>query len=103
MPAGDRRQASDTHNSRQQKTDINVDQVTAETDRETDPFPKQFGTMAEPAVAGEVSPVLDRADEEGNALGDAYVSTEHLLLALLQEKGTTAKQLLSAAGVARTD
>ncbi|HYS60312.1 MAG TPA: AAA family ATPase, partial [Gemmatimonadales bacterium] len=47
--------------------------------------------------------MLDRADEEAKALGDAYVSTEHLLLALLEEKGTTAKQLLSAAGVDRND
>src|SRR5205807_1999474 len=53
--------------------------------------------------AREVSRVLDRADEEAKALGDAYVSTEHLLLALLEEKGTTAKQLLSAAGVDRND
>src|SRR5207245_4497389 len=34
---------------------------------------------------------------------DAYVSTEHMLLALLEEKGTTAKQLLSAAGIDRGD
>src|SRR2546422_10660376 len=44
-----------------------------------------------------------RADEEAKALGDAYVSTEHILLALLEEKGTTPKQLLSAAGVDRND
>ncbi len=31
------------------------------------------------------------------------MSTEHILLALLEEKGTTAKQLLSAAGVDRND
>src|SRR5207237_1836127 len=31
------------------------------------------------------------------------VSTEHLLLALAEEKGTTARQLLSAAGVDRDD
>jgi len=36
-------------------------------------------------------------------LGDAYVSTEHLLLALADQKGTTARQLLSAAGVDRKD
>src|SRR2546425_11961236 len=68
-----------------------------------DRFPKQSGTMAEPTLSREVSRVLDRADEEAKALGDAYVSTEHLLLALLEEKGTTAKQLLSAAGVDRND
>ena len=45
--------------------------------------------------------MLDRADEESKKLGDAYVSTEHLLLALADEKGTTARQLLSATGVDR--
>ena len=86
-----------------QKAGLNVAQLTAETEREIDRFPKQSGTMAEPTLAREVSRVLDRADDEAKALGDAYVSTEHLLLALLEEKGTTAKQLLSAAGVDRND
>ena len=84
-----------------QKAGLNVAQLTAETEREIDRFPKQSGTMAEPTLSREVSRVLDRADEEAKALGDAYVSTEHVLLALLEEKGTTAKQLLSAAGVDR--
>src|SRR6266704_1024484 len=86
-----------------QKAGLNVAQLTAETEREMDRFPKQSGTMAEPTLSREVSRVLDRADEEAKALGDAYVSTEHLLLALLEEKGTTAKQLLAAAGVDRAD
>ena len=86
-----------------QKTGLNVTQLSAETEREIDRFPKQSGTAAEPTLSREVSRILDRADEEAKALGDAYVSTEHLLLALLQEKGTTAKQLLSAAGVDRDD
>src|SRR5437870_288243 len=84
-----------------QKAGLNVTQLSAETEREIDRFPKQSGTTAEPTLSREVWRVLDRADEEAKALGDAYVSTEHLLLALVEEKGTTAKQLLSAAGVDR--
>src|SRR5881397_197158 len=84
-----------------QKAGLNVTQLSAETEREIDRFPRQSGTTAEPTLSREVSRVLDRADEEAKALGDAYVSTEHILLALLEEKGTTAKQLLSAAGVDR--
>src|SRR6266545_1949848 len=86
-----------------QKAGLNVTQLSAETEREIDRFPKQSGTTAEPTLSREVSRVLDRADEEAKALGDAYVSTEHLLLALVEEKGTTAKQLLSAAGVDRAE
>src|SRR5881409_1345276 len=84
-----------------QKAGLNVTQLTSETEREIDRFPKQSGTTAEPTLSREVSRILDRADEEAKALGDAYVSTEHMLLALVEEKGTTAKQLLSAAGVDR--
>src|SRR3989449_668895 len=86
-----------------QKAGLNVTQLSSETEREIDRFPRQSGTTAEPTLSREVSRVLDRADEEAKALGDAYVSTEHVLLALLEEKGTTAKQLLSAAGVDRDD
>ena len=85
-----------------QKAGLNVTQLTSETEREIDRFPKQSGTTAEPTLSRELSRVLDRADEEAKALGDAYVSTEHLLLALVEEKGTIAKQLLSAAGVDRS-
>jgi len=84
-----------------QKAGLNVTQLSSETEREIDRFPRQSGTTAEPTLSREVSRVLDRADEEAKALGDAYVSTEHILLALLEEKGTTAKQLLAAAGVDR--
>ncbi len=82
-----------------QKTGVNVAQVLAETERELDRFPKQSGTAAEPTMSRELSSVLDRADREAQQLGDAYVSTEHLLVALAEEKGTTARQLLAAAGV----
>jgi len=85
-----------------QKAGLNVTQLQAETEREIERFPKQSGG-ADPTISRELSRVLDRADEESKSLGDAYVSTEHLLLALADEKNTTARQLLSAAGVSRTD
>src|SRR5213596_4226008 len=83
-----------------QKAGLNVTQLQAETEREIARFPKQSGGV-EPTLSRELSRVLDRADEDARALGDAYVSTEHILLALAEEKGTTARQLLSAAGVDR--
>ena len=85
-----------------QKAGLNVTQLQAETEREIERFPKQSGG-ADPTISRELSRVLDRADVESKSLGDAYVSTEHLLLALAEEKNTTARQLLSAAGVSRND
>src|SRR5437879_5302226 len=86
-----------------QKTGLNVTQLQAETARELERFPQQSGATAEPDLSRELSRVLDRADEDAKALGDAYVSTEHLLLALAEEKGTTARQLLSAGKVGRAE
>src|SRR3989454_427599 len=86
-----------------QKAGLNVTQLTADTEREIERFPKQSGVAAEPTLSREVSQAFDRAEAEAKALGDAYVSTEHLLLALADLKGTTARQLLSAAGVDRDD
>ena len=86
-----------------QKAGLNVTQLQAETEREIERFPKQSGGGADPTLARELSRVLDRADEDAKSLGDAYVSTEHLLLALADEKNTTARQLLAAAGVSRKD
>src|SRR5258708_2593274 len=84
-----------------QKSGLNVAQLKADTEREIARFAKQSGNGSEPTLARELSKVLDRADDEAKALDDAYVSTEHLLLALAEEKGTTARELLSAAGVDR--
>jgi ATP-dependent Clp protease ATP-binding subunit ClpB len=82
-----------------QKAGLNVARLRAEAAREVDRFPKQSGATSEPTLARELSAVLDRADALAKELGDAYVSTEHLLLALADEKGTTARQLMSAEGV----
>src|SRR6059036_1735493 len=86
-----------------QKVGLNVTQLRTETDRELERFPKQSGVASEPTLSREISQALDRAEEEAKALGDAYVSTEHVLLGLADQKGATARQLLSAAGVDRSD
>ncbi len=44
---------------------------------------------------------LDQAEREATKLGDDFVSTEHLLLALAETRGTSARELFTAAGVKR--
>src|SRR2546422_9349511 len=85
-----------------QKAGLNVTQLQADTQREIERFPKQSGG-ADPTLSRELTRVLDRADEDAKAVGDAYVSTEHILLGLAEEKGPTAREVLSANGVARKD
>jgi ATP-dependent Clp protease ATP-binding subunit ClpB len=78
-----------------QKAGLNVTALVQETEREIGRFPTQEGG-AEPTFSREAHKVFDRADAEAGRLEDAYVSTEHLLLALAEEKGTTARTLLAA-------
>jgi ATP-dependent Clp protease ATP-binding subunit ClpB len=78
-----------------QKAGLNVTELSQETGRELDRLPRQEGG-GEPALARELHKVFDRAEAEAQTLGDAYVSTEHLLVGLMEEKGTTARQLLNA-------
>jgi ATP-dependent Clp protease ATP-binding subunit ClpB len=87
-----------------QKAGLNVTSLIADIEREIARFPAQSGQPgAEPAFSRELHRVFDRAEAEAKALDDAYVSTEHLLVALAEEKGTAARDLLSGAGVTGDD
>jgi len=84
------------------KVGINVARMKADVARELDRFPTQSGG-SEPTFARELLNALDKAEAEAKALGDDYVSTEHLVVALFETKGSTARQLMSAGGVSRED
>ncbi len=84
-----------------QKAGVSLTGLRAQVEREIGKFPRQEGG-GEPSFSRELHRIFDRAEDEAKALGDAYVSTEHLLLALAEEKGTTARGLLSALGVEAT-
>jgi ATP-dependent Clp protease ATP-binding subunit ClpB len=86
-----------------QKAGMNVTRLIDEVQREIGRFPKQEGSGAEPSFSRELHRVFDRAEEDARKLGDAYVSTEHLLLALVEEKGTSARTFLSTQGVSADD
>src|SRR6187549_622431 len=79
-----------------QKAGLNVTAVRQEVEREISRFPTQAGGAGEPSLSREIQRVFDRADAEARKLDDAYVSTEHLLLAMAEEKGTTARAVLSS-------
>jgi ATP-dependent Clp protease ATP-binding subunit ClpB len=85
-----------------QKTGLNATALRDAVERELARFPTQSGG-AEPTFSRELNQIFDRAEQEAKRLGDAYVSTEHLLLALVDEKNTTARTLLSAQNVTADD
>ena len=59
---------------------------------------KVSGASADAQVSGSLVKVFDRAFEIAQKFQDEYVSTEHLLLALADAKGTEAAKALSSAG-----
>jgi ATP-dependent Clp protease ATP-binding subunit ClpB len=77
-----------------QKTGLNVSELREAVGRELERLPSQTGG-SQPQAARELNAALDAADGLAKSLGDAYVSTEHLLIALVDTKGTTARELLS--------
>jgi ATP-dependent Clp protease ATP-binding subunit ClpB len=61
--------------------------------RELARYPKQ--SDAQPTISRELTAVFDQAEKEARNLGDEYVSTEHLLLALAASKGGETRALLA--------
>jgi ATP-dependent Clp protease ATP-binding subunit ClpB len=86
-----------------QKAGLNVTGIRQEVEREIARFPTQAGGGVEPSFSREIQKIFDRADAEAKRLDDAYISTEHLLLAMAEEKGTSARALLSSHGVRADD
>ena len=82
-----------------QKAGVNVGELRAAAEREAARYPRQ--SDANPTASREFSGVFDRAEREAKQLGDQYVSTEHLLLAMADGKGTDAYAVLQAKGATR--
>ncbi len=79
-----------------QKVGVSVASLRASAEAEAARYPKQ--SDAQPTISRELNQVLDRAEALAKQLGDEFVSTEHLLLALADVRGTESRALLSAAG-----
>ncbi len=82
-----------------QKLGVGVPALRESIAREMARYPTQTG--AQPSLSREMNGVVGRAEEEAKGLGDEFVSTEHLLLALADTKGTESRAILGAAGVER--
>jgi ATP-dependent Clp protease ATP-binding subunit ClpB len=79
-----------------QKLGASVAALREQVAREVDRYPKQ--SDAQPTMSRELNQVFDKAEDEAKRLGDEYVSTEHLLLALADTKGTETRTLLRNVG-----
>lgn len=79
-----------------QKTEINLQAVARVVDREIQSLPKVSG--GEPYLSRDANAVLQKATNLASGMGDSYVSMEHILLAILQEKNN-AGTILKDAGL----
>jgi ATP-dependent Clp protease ATP-binding subunit ClpB len=79
-----------------QKAGASVTAIRERLRRDMDRYPKQ--SDAQPSLSREVNQVFDRAEAEAKSLGDQYVSTEHILLALAETKSTESRNVLTESG-----
>src|SRR5438105_3824682 len=73
--------------------------IEAEVASEVTKFSKVGGASAEPMIAPSLRKVFDAAFKAADDFKDEYVSTEHFLLAVTQEKSSTAARILARHGI----
>jgi ATP-dependent Clp protease ATP-binding subunit ClpB len=81
------------------KVGANPDAIRRQAERDAERYPRQ--SDAQPTLGRELAAVITAAEKEAKALGDEYVSTEHLLVALADQKGTDSYAALAAQGLSR--
>ncbi|MEW6776170.1 MAG: ATP-dependent chaperone ClpB [Bdellovibrionota bacterium] len=81
-----------------QKLGVPVQALEAELDRALSKLPKVEGS-SDVYLAQSLKKILDVAQDEAAKMKDAYVSTEHLLLAMTKVSDHPAREALSAQGV----
>jgi ATP-dependent Clp protease ATP-binding subunit ClpB len=81
-----------------QKVGAPTEQLLTKVNQALGALPKVSGSGAQPGLSNAAQKVVDRAFKEAQNFKDDYVSTEHLLLALTQEKNDPAQLALAAVG-----
>src|SRR5258706_843947 len=85
------------------KADIRVDALRTRIQQEIDKFPKVSGPAAGPGqvyLTPRLQTVLTKAEDEAERLKDEYISVEHMVLAISEEKGAVG-HLFKEFGVTR--
>jgi ATP-dependent Clp protease ATP-binding subunit ClpB len=82
------------------KLDVSPEEITEALSRSIERFPK-ISQMGDVYISARTKAVLNNAFAEADKMKDQYVSIEHLLLAVIDEKQSDASQILNQAGVRR--
>jgi len=84
-----------------QKIGVPTDQLLASAQQAIAGLPKVSGATSEPGLSSSLQKVLNEASKEAQDFKDEYISTEHLLLALAQNKKDPVQLLLTSLGATR--
>jgi ATP-dependent Clp protease ATP-binding subunit ClpB len=89
-----------------QRVNADPEGIRRRANEQLDKLPKVTGDAGGgPGFSGDITVALQRAEDEARGLGDEYVSTEHLLLALASDPkidtGATREQILEAVQAVR--
>src|SRR5436190_3686746 len=87
-----------------EKTGIDADLVRQRVEAELARLPKVSSTTGgggDVYIAGRLNRLLVKAEDEAKSLKDEYVSVEHLLLAMVDDKSSAAGRLLNELGLTR--
>ena len=83
------------------KMEINVEHFTENAKRHLAARTKVSGSSAQVYVGNDLNKVLIHAEDEAKAMGDEYVSVEHLFLCLLKYPNKAMKELIKEYGLTR--
>jgi ATP-dependent Clp protease ATP-binding subunit ClpB len=81
-----------------EKCNVHPDAIVAEAERMLGSLPKTAGMQPGLYLSPPMNQTLERAFDEATRFKDEFVSTEHLLLAIAEQRGDPAGQLLERAG-----
>ncbi|SPE34741.1 protein disaggregation chaperone [Candidatus Sulfopaludibacter sp. SbA6] len=81
-----------------EKCGVHPDAITSEARRMLANLPKTVGAQPGMFLSQPLNQVLERAFDEATRFKDEFVSTEHLLLSIAEQRGDAAGQLLDRAG-----
>jgi ATP-dependent Clp protease ATP-binding subunit ClpB len=84
-----------------QKIGANPQYVRSKAEAELKRLPQASGSGVQVYLSSSLHHALDTAQREAEAMNDEFVSTEHLLLGLIEEKASKASSLLTDSGVTR--
>ncbi len=95
------RQEGGTIPSLLQKLGVDIGMLESDIQREIDKIPKVYGAAGTMAISSRLNQVLENALKEADAMKDTYISTEHLFLAISEEKKGPAAEILRVHGIDR--